>query len=524
MLPDWLPKSPNEYSRLQKVREEAPDEVWMPLWAAAGRADLYFLASHILTSRNAPYIKNRHPWLFDRFRDVQREPSDHADIWFREGYKSETHKCEAIRGILSEPNRSYCIFSFKAPIAKGMMRNIMYEFENNELLKSLYPDVLWEDPRKQAPKWSENEGIIVKRTVNTREATMEASGLVDGQPISKHYDVRIYDDVVTLDSVSTEDQMAKVSEAFRLSNNLGKEGGEQRVIGTRYHRYDLYDELMENEVVIPRIHPCFDALGKDEDGQTVWGEPVLYTREYLEAKRKAQGPYTFSAQMLCDPIAESVAGFKLSWLKYYERDPQAERSGKNVYILVDPANSKKDDADYTAMVVIGLGADRNYYVLDIVRERLNLTERVEKLFHLVERWDPMPGGVIYERYGIQSDIDHIKYVQEHRRGYRFDIQEAGGTQRKEDRIRRLVPPMEQGRFFFPHDIRGKDDKGDRVNLMRTLVDHELEPFPLGKHDDMLDAMSRIFDADLIWPTRRQAHQRYRFRERDQETVSDWMTS
>ena len=45
--------------------------------------------------------------------------------------------------------------------------------------------------------------------------------------------------------------------------------------------------------------------------------------------------------------------------------------GLSRYILVDPASEKKKDNDYTAMVVIGLGADDNYYILDIVRDRLN---------------------------------------------------------------------------------------------------------------------------------------------------------
>ena len=524
MLPSWLPKNPNGYSLLEKVRAEGPEELWMPLWAAAGRADLYFLASKILTTQNAPYMQKKSQWLFDRFREVQANPDNCLDAWAREHYKSEIHKCLAIQDMLKDPNQSFCFFSFKNAIAKGMMRNVMYEMENNELLKSLYPEILWENPRKQAPKWSENEGVLVKRTVNTREATFEASGLVDGQPTSKHYGVRIYDDVVVPESVSTDEQMAKTSEAYRLSNNLGKEGGVERVIGTRYHRYDLYNEIMEAGVITPRIYPCYELLSTDEDGEHTWGDPVLYTAEYLAEKRKTQGPYTFSAQMLCDPIAESVAGFRVSWLRYYSRDPWAERGGKNVYILVDPANSKKDDADYTAMVVVGLGSDHNYYVLDIVRERLNLTERVNKLFELVQKWNPVPGGVIYERYGMQGDIDHIKYVQEFHKGYRFEITEAAGKQRKEDRIRRLVPPMEQGRFYFPHDIRGVDDNGNRVNLMRTLLDHELEPFPLGKHDDILDALSRIFDAGAVWPTaRQQAAAAYEKYDDDTGLVKDWMS-
>jgi hypothetical protein len=50
----------------------------------------------------------------------------------------------------------------------------------------LFPDVLWADPQKQSAKWAEDDGIIVKRKTNPSAATVEAWGLVDGQPTGKH--------------------------------------------------------------------------------------------------------------------------------------------------------------------------------------------------------------------------------------------------------------------------------------------------------------------------------------------------
>ena len=79
----------------------------------------------------------------------------------------------------------------------------MRELESTEKLKALFPDLLWANPQKQAPKWSEDDGIIVKRKGNPKESTVEAWGLVDGQPTSKHYGTRIYNDVVTRESVYT---------------------------------------------------------------------------------------------------------------------------------------------------------------------------------------------------------------------------------------------------------------------------------------------------------------------------------
>lgn len=123
-------------------------------------------------------------------------------------------------------------------------------------------------------------------------------------------------------------------------------------------------------MIKPRIIPA------THDG-TPEGRPVLYSNEYLEVKKANMGVYNFSCQMLCDPKAEKDMGFKTQWLRYWT--PPAEihksRQALNIYLVADPANSKKQGADYTPMWVIGLGPDRNYYVLDFIRDRLNLTER-----------------------------------------------------------------------------------------------------------------------------------------------------
>jgi predicted phage terminase large subunit-like protein len=357
------------------------------------------------------------------------------------------------------------------------LRQIKREFEVNGLLRDLYPDILWAKPDSEAPKWSEDEGIVVKRKVNPKESTVEAWGLVDGQPTGRHFSRMIYDDVVTLESVTTPEMCAKTIRAWEMSRNLMSEGGKTRYIGTRYHFNDAYGEIMRREVVKPRI---FAVYAPD-------GTPRLLSKERIEEKRRELGPYVFSSQMLQNPCADEAQNFKEEWLQIWSVETT---KNLRVYIVVDPASKKKKNSDYTAMFVVGLGLDKNYYILDMIRDRLNLTERMQTLFGLHRMYQPIAVG--YEEYGMQSDIEHIQYVM-NQENYHFPIYPLGGNVGKEDRIRALVPVFEQKRVFIPSMcIRPRSD-GKVVDLTKVFIEEEYKTFPVGAHDDMLDALARILD-------------------------------
>lgn len=706
--------------------------------------DLFYLLAFVLGREDM-----RHQWIYERCMDVQTDPDGYLDLWAREHYKSTVITFgKTIQDILVDPNITVGIFSHTKSISRGFLRQIKFELEQNERLKRLFPEILYQNPRKDAPaagnSWTD-EGITVKRTQNSKEMTVEAHGVVDGQPTSRHFSLLVYDDIVTLESVSTPDQIAKTTEALAISYNLGAHGGKRRFIGTRYHFNDTYKTIMDRGTVTPRIHPATN------DGKET-GEPVLLSRESLLEKRRDMGPYVFgclgagtlvtmadwsqkpieqvqigdevvgyaavdgskttltptrvvatgsrimpvvesvleggttivhtqqhkwwtgrtgdktrtrkaysplgfaynteqkalckavdleflheelsreqsaaagylagmidgeggvrhrtlqitqdiilhphicakiewalsalcvdyavcdcdrrgkdrtrnsqgiqrtytihggrqarvrllhilgtflgkrtelisqaygsrnfgkgcrvalrsqvdagevevfniqtetgnyiangfcskNSQMLLNPTADASQGFQEEWLTYYETEP--ELADVNVYILVDPANEKKKASDYTVMWVVALAADRNYYVLDGIRDRLNLTQRTQALFQLHNEYQPE--GVGYEHFGIQADIQHIQAEQE-RLNYRFQITPLSDTTPKPDRIRRLIPLFEQRRIIMPRSIWKTNYEGKRVNIIKEFVEDEYKPFPVMLHDDMLDDLANL---------------------------------
>lgn len=475
--------------KLTEFLQSLPDMERKAAMRKLARTDLYFLLRVVL---NRPDIE--HPWLFDRCREIQASPNGYVDLWAREHYKSTVITYgKTIQDILAshgddplpewkgiEP--TFGIFSCTRPIAKGFLRQIKREFEQNGTLLELFPDILWQNPNRDAPKWSEDDGLILRRKSNPKESTVEAWGLVDGQPTSKHFTVRVYDDVVTLDSVRSPEMIKKTTEAWELSLNLGATGGFERYIGTRYHMHDSYHEIIKREGAIPRLKPGTDDGTED-------GNPVYWDEETLRTKRKRMGPYTFACQILQNPVAGQNQTFKPDWFKTYE---EVQDGGMKKLLICDPANEKRKHSDFTALFVVGIGEDENYYILDMVRDKLNLKERWELLVKMHRKHRP---EVYYEQYGMQADIAYFeeKMSQE---TYRFTIHPVAGSMAKADRIRRLIPLFEESRIWFPEHLMKYDYEGNEIDLVQAFREEEYELFPVGAHDDMLDALARICDPEV----------------------------
>lgn len=462
--------------------------------AALAEASLFFMLIGVLGRVDA-----LNPWICDRCAEVQLDPDGRLDLWARFHYKSTIITfAQTLRDIAMDPEQTFGIFSHTKQIARGFGKQIQQEQEMNPSLHHIWPDVFWREPRKEAPLWSQDAGIIVRRRTNPKEATVESWGLVDGQPTSRHYRTQIYDDVVTLESVSTPDQIQKTTAAWEISLALGTEHTRIRYAGTRYHPADTYSEIIKRGSATPRIHAATDNGQMD-------GAPVLISRESLDRYRRDMGPRAFSAQMLLQPVSSDTATFQEAWLMFYQEPPPA--ADMNVWIIVDPSGGKDKrtrrdgQGDYSVFEVIGLHHDQNYYTLPgTFRDRLNLVARTDALFKLKRQYPA--AQVAYEEYGMQADIEHIKDRQE-REHYRFAIIPVGGHLPKMQRIERLVPLFAAGRWWHPYRLPFIDRDGTLRDYTHEFKTDEYLPCPVLPHDDMLDAKARILDVPAVFPKPRE---------------------
>jgi hypothetical protein len=435
--------------------------------ALLGCNDRYYLLTRLCSRADAV-----HPWLFRRCREIEEEPDGYLDLWARYHYKSTLGTFAGnIQEILCDPEVTIAIMSCTNDVARPFLQQIQLELETNDLLKQVYADVLWQTPRVEAPSWSLEKGLIVRRKSNPKECTIEAFGVVDGMRTGKHYRILDYDDLVTERNASNPEMIAKVTERYELSDNLGShKGTKKRHKGTRYNFGDTYGVLLERGTLKPRIYAA------TEDG-TLKGKPVFLSPERWAEVKNVQRT-TAAAQMLQNPLADTEQVFRPEYLAPYYTRPAL----LNVYILVDPSKGATQRSDRTAIAVIGLDTAGNYYFLDGYRHRMPLSERWLHLKALHQKWSNEIGvsyvKVGYEIYGQQADIEVLKDYME-REKYVFALHEVNtprqGKHSKNDRIERLEPDLRNGRFYIPGIIYHSELSADCLWSVWSAADAKREP-------------------------------------------------
>ena len=463
--------------------------------------DLFFVLYFIVRPfRKGMEDRCNNPWVVNVCREVQLGPEDYTlDVWARESFKSSIITlAETIQYALKYPDRGQGIFSYVRPAAKRFLFAIKEIFEQNNLLKRCFPEIVWQNPAKDAPIWSLDDGIILKRNTNRREATVSAHGLTEGMPTGMHFDRRIYDDIVTEDIADSMDTMEKVKDKFDSSQNLGTIDGTHRVIGTFYHHADPLTYVRDKKV--DEVNKYHMRLKPGSVDGTRNGEPVLLTPKRWEDLKLTR---SFNMQQLCDPSPTGAT--KLNSRMLSEIPSEFIPRGLHKFMLIDPAGDSKDGTgDAWAILCVGVDAKldevgmSDMYLLDACITPMMTTEAIEEAVRMYIRAG-MVLRVGIEKVGLSSVEMHFTTALRARGRH---ISEEAGTlillkPRGRNKIYRIDAalswPLSNGKLHMSTEVSPK--YRDRIRM-------EMDKFPYW-HDDGCDAWSYIYDILKDYPLPKQ---------------------
>lgn len=414
----------------------------------------------------------------------------------------------SIRRIINDPDWTIGICANTDDNAKKIIHGIRSHFVKNEKFRDLFPE--------HAVRTKRDEGTTEKFTTPARTKywitvpTVESFSIKTAA-VSRHYWQLIFEDVQDAKNSRTKalrDEVERIySETLSLIDPLPQTGVSlHHIIGTRWHHDDLYGRILNDE---RRGDHRFKVLitsfrKKNSDGEYDLLFPERRTQKYFDNMLTRQGPYVFSCQYENRPIRDEDKDFDISDLEFYEDiDGKMPFEGPyNRYILVDPGGwdevSGVVTRDVTVVAVYDVNQSGEIYVREINRGVWNPDEQISEIFKAVLKWRPLKVGV--EIVAWQKALSFWVRRRMEEENINVDIEGIKrGVTSKKDRILRISPYLSGGKIFV-----------DRSKVGSDILISELDEFPTGRTDDILDTLAdciEIMDVPYVRKRRKNAFRR-----------------
>lgn len=356
-------------------------------------------------------------------------------------------------------------------------------------------------------KWSSRKLSVdhpARSEQGIRDATISTAGLTTNTT-GWHADVVLADDLVVPENAYTEDGREAVSKKASQFTSIRNAGGLTLAAGTRYHPNDVYATWKV------QTYPAYNEQGEQIDVLPVWdikeyvvevdgvfiwprtvraddGKAFGFDMNVLSRIKAEYSDTTqFYAQYYNDPNDPSSNRIGRDKFKYYNQRLLRLEGGRwnyngtklNVFAAVDFAFSLSRGADWTAIVVIGIDAEGNIYVLDIDRFKTKkIIDYFESIARLHSKWkfQKMQAEVTVAQVVIVEAIkDYIK-----QRGLTLSVVEYRPSKQEGSKEQRIAAALEP---------RYDDDKVWHYEggWIGVLEEELVQARPA--HDDIKDALA-----------------------------------
>lgn len=390
---------------------------------------------------------------------------------------------------------------------KGLMTSDIY--------RRYWPEHIHPEEGKRA-KWTNSEIALdhpQRKLENIRDPSVFTAGLTTSIT-GMHCDIAVLDDVVVAENAYTEEGRNKVRSQYSLLSSIEGAGAQEWVVGTRYHPKDLYDDMMGmreelynddgervgEDAIYETFEQSVEDMG-DGTGEFLWprqqrrdGKWFGFDRKILAQKRgKYLDRVQFRAQYYNDPSDPDNRPIDYEQFQYFDKkhlhqgsSGHWEYKGRrlNLVASVDFAYSTRKTADYTAIVVIGVDADNDIYVLDIERFRTSdISEYFKRILGLYNRWNfrKLIAEVTAAQQAIVKSLK-TDYIAPH--GLKLKVEEVRPTRNqgsKEERMEAILIPRYDNMQVYHY----------RGGNIQTLEEELVQTNPA--HDDIKDALASAID-------------------------------
>jgi len=414
--------------------------------------------------------------------------------------------------LTKDPTLRILYISATANLAEkqlGFIKNIL----TSKIYRMYWPDHVHEEEGKRK-KWTGSEIMLdhpLREKENVRDPSIFTGGLTTSLT-GLHCDIAVLDDVVVYENAYTGEGRNKVKSQYSLLSSIEGAEAKEWVVGTRYHPSDLYQELQQmveevfdkdgNQIGEESIYETFEQPVEsrgDGTGEFLWPRQQRKDGKWfgfdISILAKKRGKYLdkgqYRAQYYNDPSDPDNVPVGKEKFQYFDRKHLRQENGYwyfrdeklNVYAAVDFAFSLSKRADYTAIVVVGIDADNNIYVLDIDRFRTDrITEYFEHILHLSTKWSfrKLRAETTVAQVAIVKQLKEL--IKQHGLSISIDEYRPNKNQgNKQERISSILEPRYDNMAIWHY-------RGGNTQVLEEELSSRNPP-----HDDVIDALASVVD-------------------------------
>ncbi len=326
----------------------------------------------------------------------------------------------------------------------------------------------------------------------------------------KRPQLMIFDDILTDNIMYSKEERKKLKSWYYSS--VVPAGDSQHckkiVVGTPMTDDDLLSEMLRSKTYKSIKFPIADKfpvpLNEIVSSWKDYHTPEKIMKAYNEAKEMgAEGDF-FREKML-EVVNDELRLFPedLFMTYSYNELKKTEQLGSMLFFTsMDIAVSKKQHADFSFIITIGVNKEGHWFIVKIDHGRLNPTEIIDRLFDHVKKFKPLE--VKAEKASLQQVLDHFIQERMMKTGIYFQTNglENNSMISKEQRIVALQPMMKMKKIHFPNDI----DQDAMAELLYEMKGY-IKTGATTAHDDGIDCLANFLDPNfIITPTGEKAEE------------------
>ena len=385
-----------------------------------------------------------------------------------------------IQDVLNEPDTKILLASAVWDNARSFLAEIKKYLELGEL-PMLFGSF-------QSDKWNQDEIVIRQRRRPDKSPTVDTAG-IEKTLTSQHYDIIRADDLVTRETCTTKEQMSKVKKFHNdLLKLVSPKNGRIDLIGTAWHYNDLYQELLEeNKLRVERGEPeKYTTYIRKATRDGSFDTPVIFPKMWNISKLKdvrfSIGSYEYDCNFNNTPVSDSTQLFKKPF-RYWDT------LGDNpVHAITVDLAASDITSDFVVITDCAMTQSNQLCVVEYARGHFDVSQTMEEIFkmaqkHLMHQKVRKVGveAVAYQKVFVKMLEEEMR-----KRNIFFEVIPIRQNKNKVMRIldkEGLLPRYQSGNLLLKRGM--------------VELEDELEKFPVGKHDDILDTiemMRHVLDA------------------------------